>query len=79
MICSVKPILTAVLCVVQKEEFPEHAICAKCTLGGRPSIFIRDKAIISSERMLHKDYNRKSSIEKRSLVGSLKGLDAKTT
>jgi hypothetical protein len=29
-----------------------------------PSIFIRDKPIFSSERMLHKDYYRRSSIEK---------------
>jgi hypothetical protein len=28
--------------------------------------------------MLHKDYYRKSSVEKKSLVVSLKGLDAKT-
>jgi hypothetical protein len=28
--------------------------------------------------MLHKDYYRKSSVEKKNLVVSLKGLDAKT-
>jgi hypothetical protein len=50
----------------------------KCTLDERPSIFIRDKLIFSSERMLHKDYYRRSSVEKRSLVVILKGLDAKT-
>jgi hypothetical protein len=48
------------------------------TLGGRPSIFIRDKPIFSSERMLHKDYRRKGSVEKQSLVVSLKELEAKT-
>jgi hypothetical protein len=42
-----------------------------------PSIFIRDKPIFSSERMLHKDYYR-SSVEKKDLVVGLKGLDAKT-
>jgi hypothetical protein len=42
-----------------------------------PSIFIRDKPIFSSERMLHKDYYPRSSVEK-SLVVGLKGLDAKT-
>jgi hypothetical protein len=48
----------------------------KCTLGKRPSIFIRDKLIYSSERMLHKDYYRKVSVKKKtSLVVSLKGLD----
>jgi hypothetical protein len=30
-----------------------------------PSIFMRDKPIFSSERMLHKDYYRRSSVEKR--------------
>jgi hypothetical protein len=29
-----------------------------------PSMFIRDKPIFSSERMLHKDYYRKGSVEK---------------
>jgi hypothetical protein len=50
----------------------------KCTLDERPSIFIRDnKPIFSSERMLHKDYYCKGSVEKKSLVESLKSLDAK--
>jgi hypothetical protein len=44
----------------------------------RPSIFIRDKPIFSSERMLHKDYYRKSSVEKKTLIVDLKGLYAKT-
>jgi hypothetical protein len=48
-----------------------------CTLDGRPSIFIRDKLIFSSERMLHKDYYDKGSVEKNLLAG-LKGLGAKT-
>jgi hypothetical protein len=43
-----------------------------------PNIFLRDKPIFSSERMLYKDYDRKDSIEKKSLVVSLKGLHAKT-
>jgi hypothetical protein len=78
MICSVKPVLTEDLCVVQKEEFQQHAICVKCLLDERPSIVIRDKPIISSERMLHKGYYRRSSVEKMSLVVGLKGLDTKT-
>jgi hypothetical protein len=50
----------------------------KCTLDERPRIFIRDKPILSLERMLDKDYERKSSVaKKRSLVLSLKGLGAK--
>jgi hypothetical protein len=43
-----------------------------------PSIFMIDKPIFSSERMLHKDYYCRSSIEKKNLVMGLKGLDAKT-
>jgi hypothetical protein len=45
-------------------------------LDERPSIYMRDNPISSSERMLHKDYDRKRSVEK-SLVVSLEGLDAK--
>jgi hypothetical protein len=47
-------------------------------INERPSIFIRDKSIFSSERMLHKDYDLKGSVENKSLVVSLKGLVAKT-
>jgi hypothetical protein len=36
----------------------------KCILDERPGIFIRDKYIFSSERMLHKDYDGKGSVEK---------------
>jgi hypothetical protein len=32
-------------------------------LDEMPSIFIRDKPIFSSERMLHKEYYRKDSVE----------------
>jgi hypothetical protein len=41
-----------------------------------PSIFIRDKLVFSSEKLLHKDYYRKGSPEKKSLVVGLKGPDA---
>jgi hypothetical protein len=34
-------------------------------LDERPRIFIRDKPILSSERMLHKDYYSKSSVGKK--------------
>jgi hypothetical protein len=48
----------------------------------RPSIFIRDKYILSSGRMLHTDCNRKGSVAKKKkrviLVADLKGLGAKT-
>jgi hypothetical protein len=53
-------------------------MCAICTLDERPCIFIEDKPVLSSERMLHKDYNRRGSVEKKYLVVRLKGLDAKT-
>jgi hypothetical protein len=36
-------------------------------LDKRPSIFIIDKPIFLSERMLQKDYYRKGSVEKKSL------------
>jgi hypothetical protein len=42
-----------------------------------PSIFIRDKPIFASERMLHKDYYRKGSVKK--IYGrESQGVDAKT-
>jgi hypothetical protein len=42
-------------------------------------MFVRDKPI-SSERMLHKDYYCKGSVEstERALVLNVKGLEAKT-
>jgi hypothetical protein len=43
-----------------------------------PSIFIRDKPIFSSERVLYKDYGSKGSVEKKSLAEILKRLGAKT-
>jgi hypothetical protein len=41
---------------------------------------VRDKPIFSSERMLHKDYYRRSSAEKKkkNVVVGIKGLEAKT-
>jgi hypothetical protein len=48
----------------------------KCTLDERPGIFIRDKPIFSSERMLHKVYYRRSSV-KKSLVVGFKELETK--
>jgi hypothetical protein len=49
-----------------------------CTLK-RPSTFIRDKPILSPERIFHKDYDGKGSVaKKKSLIVILKGLDSKT-
>jgi hypothetical protein len=43
------------------------------------SLSIIDKPILLTERLLHEGYDHKSSIEeKKSLVVSLKRLDAKT-
>jgi hypothetical protein len=40
-------------------------------------LYIQDKPILSSEKMLHKDYYCKGSVEKKNLVWGLKGLEAK--
>jgi hypothetical protein len=37
------------------------------TLDERPSIFITDKPIFSSQRMLHMEYDHKASVEKKNL------------
>jgi hypothetical protein len=51
-ICKIRPDLLCEactdLCVVQKQR----AICAKCTFDEKPSIFIRNKPIFSSERIV---------------------------
>jgi hypothetical protein len=43
-----------------------------------PAAIVNDRPIVSSGRMLYKDYTRRCSIEKRILSVSLKGLGAKT-
>jgi hypothetical protein len=43
-----------------------------------PAAIVNDRLHLSSERMLHKDYNRKCAVEKKILVVGLKGLGAKT-
>jgi hypothetical protein len=69
MICPANPGMTEAFVLCKRKNFQQHAVCAKCTFDGRPSIFIRDKPIFSSERMLHKDYYRKSSVEKKKPSG----------
>jgi hypothetical protein len=59
-----KPVV-ADLYIVHNEEFSVTAICAIRTLDKRRSIFIIDTPILSSERMLHKDYDRKASLTKK--------------
>jgi hypothetical protein len=78
MIYFAKPVLTKDLYIVQKQERSVTCYMCDSTLDERPSIFIRDKPIFSSERMLHKDYNLKSSVEKKKLGVILKGLGTKT-
>jgi hypothetical protein len=53
------------VCSAIGSNFQLHAICVKCTTDERPSIFLRDKPIFSSERMIHNGYYRKSSVEKK--------------
>jgi hypothetical protein len=49
------------------------------TALARASSIVNDRPILSSERMLHKDYERKCSVKKKKLlVVSLKGLVTKT-
>jgi hypothetical protein len=38
---------------------------------------VKDRPILSIERMLHEDYDRKGSVEKKIAALSLKGLGAK--
>jgi hypothetical protein len=54
---------------VQEEEFSIicYSLSAISTLDEKPSMFISDKPIFSSERILHKDYYGKGSIKKKGL------------
>jgi hypothetical protein len=79
MICFAKPILMKDF-IVQKEEFSVTCYTRVIhTFDERTSIFIRDKPIFSSERMLHKDYNRKGSVEKNPWSWVSRGLMPKQT
>jgi hypothetical protein len=40
----------------------------------RPAAIVNDRSILSSKRMLPKDYDHKCSIGKKNLAVSLKGL-----
>jgi hypothetical protein len=68
-ICFPKPGLTKDLYILQKEEF--SIICYMCYTytWQRRSIFIIDNLILSSETMLHKDYDSKGSVAKRKIFG----------
>jgi hypothetical protein len=62
MICFVKPVLTEDLYIMQKEEI--STICVILTLDERLSTFMRENPIFFSQRMLHKHYDGKGSVEK---------------
>jgi hypothetical protein len=64
MICFAKSGLTEDLYIVHKEEFSITCYMCEGTLDERPSIFIRDKLFLSSERMLHNVYGCKCSVTK---------------
>jgi hypothetical protein len=49
--------------MLHKESIITFCICDTYTWK-RPSVFIRNKPILSSERLLHKDYDRKGSVAK---------------
>jgi hypothetical protein len=44
----------------------------------RKAAIVNDRPNLSSERMLHKDYDRKCSVGKKNPVVGLRGLVAKT-
>jgi hypothetical protein len=64
MICFTKLVLTEDLYILERRNFNLHVIYATRPLDERPSIFISNKPIFSSERMLEKDYDLKDSVEK---------------
>jgi hypothetical protein len=78
MIRFAKSVLTD-LYIVQKEEFSTtRYMCDTYTWRKAKHIYIRDKPIFSSERMLHKDCDRNNSVGKRMcVVVILKTIDSK--
>jgi hypothetical protein len=64
MICFAKPRLTKDLYIVQKKEFSVTWYMCDMYTWQRKILFIRDNAILSSDR-LHKDYDSKGLIEKQ--------------
>jgi hypothetical protein len=68
MMCFAKPVVTEDLYTVNKEEFSiTFSMCHTYTWR-RASIFIRDKLIFSSERILHRDYDRKGLVAKEKFL-----------
>jgi hypothetical protein len=63
-ICFVKPRLTEKMYIFQKEKVSISCYVCNTYPSQRPSIFVRSKPLLSSERILHKDYDRKGSFAK---------------
>jgi hypothetical protein len=59
-----------------RKAFPIPCRPVLC-VGYKRSLFARDKPVVSSQHVLHRDYDRKSSVKKIS-CRVLKGLEAKT-
>jgi hypothetical protein len=58
--------------ITKRKEFLEALFSVQSALklynedlAWKPSLFIKEKPIISSERMLHKDYGHKGSVAKK--------------
>jgi hypothetical protein len=65
--------------IAQKEVFSIACyMCVMRTLYERPSIFVRDKPILSSETMLYKGYDHKVSVKSLWLLSS-RGLSLRQT
>jgi hypothetical protein len=67
--------------LVQKEEFSVTWYMCDAYTWQRGSLFLRENPIFSSERILHKDYDRKGSFTKKKNIWSwgLKGLVPRRT
>jgi hypothetical protein len=65
MMCFAKSVLTEDLYIVLKEEFSNTFYMYGIHTLQRRSLFIRDKPILSSERLLHENYDPKGSVTKK--------------
>jgi hypothetical protein len=76
MICCAKPVLTDdLLRVVQKGRLFNNVLYVRNVyLTERPSVFITDKPILSSERKLHNDYCRRVKLKKNIWLWVSRGL-----
>jgi hypothetical protein len=75
MICFLNPELNRGL--VRAVVF-NNMLYVRYVHSTRPSIFIRDELILSSERIFHKEYDLKGYVERRISGRDLQGAGAKT-